>query len=297
MATENGDDELNLALEALTASIPIVTSTKVASAKAGKYIIAHIDCGCRRSEQRQMSQSTTTLLECVHSLGVLIEEKHAKCIAERAVSSAAAAAAAAQKESLAGTFLSTMMEAAAARATSARQSAELLAAQELVKSSKLVATAAEERAEAARRAEAEAAAIFVAPRNAAEKEAAELAVAADAARHALSELHGDEKRARVEGAGAEHCAEPNEEARRWESHWCDGCFRGRAPGDGLTPNYCCEECDGPEPQWTEHEIDRTDAAGIANRRVLAQTAGHRRAALLAGAGGVGKFIIVQARER
>ena len=84
---------------------------------------------------------------------------------------------------------------------------------------------------------------------------------------------------------------------RSESHWCDGCFRGRAPGDGLTPNYCCEECDGPEPQWTEHEIDRTDAAGIANRRVLAQTAGHRRAALLAGAGGVGKFIIVQARER
>ena len=132
MATENGDDELNLALEALTASIPIVTSTKVASAKAGKYIIAHIDCGCRRSEQRQMSQSTTTLLECVHSLGVLIEEKHAKCIAERAVSSAAAAAAAAQKESLAGTFLGTMMEAAAARATSERRSAELLAARELV---------------------------------------------------------------------------------------------------------------------------------------------------------------------
>ena len=158
-------------------------------------------------------------------------------------------------------------------------------------------TAAEERAEAARRAEAEAAAIFVAPRNAAEKEAAELAVAADAARHALSELHGDEKRARVEGAGAEHCAEPNEEARRWESHWCDGCFRGRAPGDGLTPNYCCEECDGPEPQWTEHEIDRTDATGITNRRALAQTAGHRCAALLAGAGGVGKFIVVQARER
>ena len=84
---------------------------------------------------------------------------------------------------------------------------------------------------------------------------------------------------------------------RSESHWCDGCFRGRAPGAGLTPNYRCEACDGPDPQWTEHEIDRTDAAGIANRRALAQAAGHKRAALLAGAGGVGKFIIVQARER
>ena len=82
---------------------------------------------------------------------------------------------------------------------------------------------------------------------------------------------------------------------RSESHWCDGCFRGRAPGDGLTPNYHCEECDGPDPQWTEHEIDRTDAAGIASRRALAQAAGHKRAAQLAGAGGVGKFIIVQAR--
>eukprot|EP00964_Phaeocystis_antarctica_P023965 scaffold13400_cov98-Phaeocystis_antarctica.AAC.1 len=53
------------------------------------------------------------LLECVHSLRALIEDKHANCIAERAVSSAAAAAAAAQKESLAGTFFGTMMDAAA----------------------------------------------------------------------------------------------------------------------------------------------------------------------------------------
>ena len=127
------DGELKLALEALTDSIPIITSTEVANAKAGKYIIAYIDCDCwRRSEQRQRSQSRTTLLECVHSLRALIEDKHANCIAERAVSSAAAAAAAAQKESLAGTFLGTMMEAAAARATSERRSAELLAARELV---------------------------------------------------------------------------------------------------------------------------------------------------------------------
>ena len=32
-------------------------------------------------------QSRTTLLECVHSIGQLIEEKHAKCIADRAASS------------------------------------------------------------------------------------------------------------------------------------------------------------------------------------------------------------------
>jgi hypothetical protein len=84
---------------------------------------------------------------------------------------------------------------------------------------------------------------------------------------------------------------------RSESHWCDGCFRGRAPGNGLTADYRCEDCDGPEPKWTEHTVDRSDAAGIANRRVLAQAAGHKRAAKLAGAGGVGKFIIVQARMR
>ena len=82
-----------------------------------------------------------------------------------------------------------------------------------------------------------------------------------------------------------------------EGHWCDGCLRGRAPGDCLTATYCCKDRDGPEPQWTEHTVDRTDAAGIASRRVLAQAAGHKRAASLAGAGDVGKFIIVQARER
>ena len=83
---------------------------------------------------------------------------------------------------------------------------------------------------------------------------------------------------------------------RAEAHWCDGCLRGRAPGDGLTADYRCEECDGPEPQWTEHEIERTDAAGIGARRKLAQAAGHKRAATLAGASGIGKFIIVQARK-
>ena len=141
--TSAGDEALKLALEALTASIPIITSTAVANASAGKFIIAHIDCGCRRSEQRQMTQSRTTLLECVLSLGQLIEVKHAKCIADRAVSNAAAAAVAAQKESLTGTFFGTMMNASAAQATSERRAAELLAARELVKSSKQAATAAE----------------------------------------------------------------------------------------------------------------------------------------------------------
>ena len=41
--TSAGDEELKLALEALTASIPIITSSKVADARAGKYIIAHIE--------------------------------------------------------------------------------------------------------------------------------------------------------------------------------------------------------------------------------------------------------------
>ena len=117
-----------------------------------------------------MSQSRgqrTTLLECIHSLEQLIEEKHAKCIADRADSSAAAAAAAAQKESLQATvlaqpFFGTMMDAAAAHATSERRAAELLAARELVKSWKRAATAAEEHAEAARRAEVEAATLAAA---------------------------------------------------------------------------------------------------------------------------------------
>ena len=174
--TSAGDEDLKLALEALTASIPIITSSKVANAKAGEYIIAHLDCGCRFSvEQRQLTKSRTTLLECVLSLGQLIEVKHAKCIADRAVSNAAAAAVAAQKESLTGTFFGTMMNASAAQATSERRAAELLAARELVKSSKQAATVAEQRAEAARRAEVEAAEPFRAPRIAAESEAAKLA--------------------------------------------------------------------------------------------------------------------------
>ena len=134
--TSAGDEALKLALEALTASIPIITSSKVANAKAGEYIIAHLDCGCRFSEQRQLTKTRTTLLECVLSLGQLIEVKHAKCIADRAVSNAAAAAVAAQKESLTGTFFGTMMNASAAQATSERRVAGLLAARELVKSSK-----------------------------------------------------------------------------------------------------------------------------------------------------------------
>ena len=212
--TSAGDEDLKLALEALTASIPIITSSKVANAKAGEYIIAHLDCGCRFSEQRQLTKSRTTLLECVLSLGQLIEVKHAKCIADRAVSNAAAAAVAAQKESLTGTFFGTMMNASAAQATSERRAAELLAARELVKSSKQAATVAEQRAEAARRAEVEAAAAFLAPRNDAESEAASLAAAAAAARSALAELESKAKRTCGEQADAEP-TEPNEDPRRW----------------------------------------------------------------------------------
>ena len=64
MASAKGDDELKLALEALTASIPIVTSTKVASAKAGKYIIAHLDCGCRPSDLQAAPDDETQRTSC-----------------------------------------------------------------------------------------------------------------------------------------------------------------------------------------------------------------------------------------
>ena len=57
------DDEL-LALEALTASIPIITSSEVADAKAGKYIIAHLDCGCRPSDLQAAPDDETQRTSC-----------------------------------------------------------------------------------------------------------------------------------------------------------------------------------------------------------------------------------------
>ena len=166
--------------------------------KRGDYALSYLDCGCgRRSEQRMQTESRT-LLECVSSLGELVEKKHATCIADRVAELETASAAAAHRESLG--CLGTMMAAATARATSERREAELLAAQELVKKTKVAAATAEKHARAARRAEVEAAAPFLALRKAAESEAATLAAAAATARSALAELQGDAKRARVEEA-------------------------------------------------------------------------------------------------
>mmetsp|Transcript_40706 Transcript_40706/g.97602 ORF Transcript_40706/g.97602 Transcript_40706/m.97602 type:complete len:273 (+) Transcript_40706:362-1180(+) len=141
-----------------------------------------------------------------------------------------------------------MMDAAAARATSERRAAELLAAHALVKSSKLTATAAEERAEAARRAEVEAAAAFLAPRNAAEKEATELAVVADAARHALSELQGDEKRARVAIVSAKQTRQQHvhrEDQRATHVEGLDCLQQGRLRHLGRMVPSCRHRRDGP----------------------------------------------------
>ena len=74
-------DEVQLALAALTARIPIITRSVIT--KRGDYALSYLDCGCgRRSEQRMQTESRT-LLECVSSLGELVEKKHATCIANR----------------------------------------------------------------------------------------------------------------------------------------------------------------------------------------------------------------------
>ena len=70
-------------------------------------------------------------------------------------------------------------------------------------------------------------------------------------------------------------------------------MRARGPGQGLTASLKCKGCTGPEPQWTEHIVERTDAAGIVNERRRAQTLGHKLARTLK----VGDWIAIQARER
>ena len=84
---------------------------------------------------------------------------------------------------------------------------------------------------------------------------------------------------------------PSVVASRTGSHWCDACMRAR-PGDGLTASLRCTGCTGPQPQWTEHSVERTDAAGIANERKRSQTLGRKLARNLK----VGDWVAVQARE-
>jgi hypothetical protein len=92
-----------------------------------------------------------------------------------------------------------------------------------------------------------------------------------------------------------------------DSCWCaDGCMRARGPGNGLVPGcrgtYTVDGCTSGS-KWTEHVVARNDLAGIGARRVQAQSNGHKRAAKLHGKDakeamdGIGRFILVQARER
>ena len=86
-------------------------------------------------------------------------------------------------------------------------------------------------------------------------------------------------------------------AGRERSCWCPPCARARGPGEGMVwagnAKLCVPGCACPERTWTAHNVTRTDAAGVANKKKQAQAEGHKMAAKL----GIGMFIAVQARER
>jgi hypothetical protein len=86
---------------------------------------------------------------------------------------------------------------------------------------------------------------------------------------------------------------PGVMASRCSSHWCEACMRARGPGNGMTAGLRVDGCTGPERRWTEHHVERTDAAGVANERKRAQALGHKLARKLK----VGDWVAVQARER
>ena len=68
-------------------------------------------------------------------------------------------------------------------------------------------------------------------------------------------------------------------ARRQHSCWNPLCFGARGRGAGTTDsNLICAgcSCEGDaQKEWSEQEVQRTDALGIAERRVVAQREGHR----------------------
>ena len=81
---------------------------------------------------------------------------------------------------------------------------------------------------------------------------------------------------------------------------CAACMRARSPGNGLSAmlevlGCTCRDSFGEPVRscWKEHIVERTDAAGVANRRIAAQHLGHKLARQLK----VGMIIAVQARER
>ena len=76
--------------------------------------------------------------------------------------------------------------------------------------------------------------------------------------------------------------------------WCEACQRGRAPSSGLNSRLQVLGCSCADrgQSWAEIKIDRTDAAGVANRRKAAQARGKSLASKLQ----IGSWIAVQARE-
>ena len=77
--------------------------------------------------------------------------------------------------------------------------------------------------------------------------------------------------------------------------WCEACQRGLGPNNGLSSRLhvlgC--SCADKDQSWAELTIERTDAAGVANRRKAAQARGKTLASKLK----EGSWIAVQARER
>jgi hypothetical protein len=81
-------------------------------------------------------------------------------------------------------------------------------------------------------------------------------------------------------------------AGRERSCWCPPCSRARGPGAGMAwagNKLCVSGCTCSERVWVAHDVKRTDAAGVANKKKQAQAEGHKMAAKL----GVGMWIAVQ----
>ena len=68
--------------------------------------------------------------------------------------------------------------------------------------------------------------------------------------------------------------------RREHSHWCKACCRGAGTTDSNLVVSGCSCCNDPQHRWHEQDVRRTDALGIAERRMVAQREGHRLASRL-----------------
>ena len=63
--------------------------------------------------------------------------------------------------------------------------------------------------------------------------------------------------------------------------WCSGCMNAIGRGEGsLDSNLQCATCISPHLPWQERSCTRTDAAGVANARLRAQTHARKLASQL-----------------